>query len=132
MRPIFNLSYGHVESNVSATGQSGTAAEFSFLHNGKLNAYGVGGSLMLDYERYRPENAIDVEAAVHPHLHAQFRRQLDGRAGPGRCCPKPEPVVRWRAPTGTTMFERPLRYVLEFAHTHFSSATWTAFSASTT
>jgi hypothetical protein len=61
LRPIFNLSYGHVDSNVTASGQSGTGAEFSFLHNGKLNAYGIGGSLVLDYERYRPENDIDVE-----------------------------------------------------------------------
>ena len=27
--------------------------------------------------------------------------------------------ARWRAPTGITMLERPLRYVLEFAHTTF-------------
>src|SRR6266850_32943 len=61
LRPIFNFSYGRVDSNVSAAGQSETGDEFAFLHNGRLNAYGLGGSLVLDYERYRPENEIDVE-----------------------------------------------------------------------
>jgi hypothetical protein len=27
--------------------------------------------------------------------------------------------TRWRAPTGITMLERPVRYVLEYAHTAF-------------
>ena len=59
-RPVFNFSYGRVDSNVSAT-QTGSGEEFDFLHNGHLNAHGLGGSLILDYERYRPENEIDLE-----------------------------------------------------------------------
>ena len=60
-RPIFNFSYGRVDSNVSVSGQAGTGAEIDFLANGRLDAYGLGGSLALDYERYRPENEIDFE-----------------------------------------------------------------------
>jgi hypothetical protein len=97
LRPIFNFSYGRVDSNVSATGQTETGAEFDFLVNGRLNAYGLGGSLVLDYERYRPGNAVKGNAdAQSVSLWS-----------------------RWRAPTGITMLERPLRYVLEFAHTTF-------------
>src|SRR5882672_2704093 len=61
LRPIFNFSYGRVDSNVSASGQTGAGAEFDFLVNGRLDAYGLGGSLVLDYERYRPGSEIDVE-----------------------------------------------------------------------
>ena len=61
LRPIFNFSYGRVDSNVSATGQTESGAELDFLHNGRLNSYGLGGSLVLDYERHRPGNEIDAE-----------------------------------------------------------------------
>jgi len=118
LRPVFNLSYGHVESNVTASGQSGTGAEFAFLHNGQLNAYGVGGSLMLDYERYRPENDIDVElrySHIYMHSFGGSSTVVQGQA----LAQSLSLWSRWRAPTGTTMFQRPLRYVLEFAHTTF-------------
>jgi hypothetical protein len=50
------------------TGQTGLT--LAFLENGRLNAYGLGGSLMLDYERYRPENEIDVELR-YTHIYLQ-------------------------------------------------------------
>jgi hypothetical protein len=87
------------------------------VRGGELNAYGLGGSIMLDYERYRPENEIDLElrysniylqsfdssAAVEGHASAQSVSLWS----------------RWRAPTGITLLERPLRYVLEYAYTRF-------------
>lgn len=36
-------------------------ADFKFLDGGRLNAYGLGGSLMLDYELFSKEQDIDVE-----------------------------------------------------------------------
>jgi len=118
LRPIFNLSYGRVDSNVSASGQTGTGTEFDFLQNGRLDAYGLGGSLVLDYERYRPENEIDVELRYTNIYLRSFGASSTAVQGSADS----QSVSfwsRWRAPTGVTMLKRPLRYVLEFAHTTF-------------
>lgn len=117
LRPIFNFSYGRVESNVSAGSQSETGAEVDFLHNGRLNAYGLGGSLMLDYQRYRPENEIDVELR-YTNIYLQSFDSSEAVQGSADA-QSVSLWSRWRAPTGVRMLERPLRYVLEFAHTSF-------------
>jgi hypothetical protein len=117
-RPIFNFSYGRVESNVSVTGQTQTGAELDFLQNGQLNAYGLGGSLVLDYQRYRPGNEIDLELR-YTNIYLQ---SFGGTSTAVKGSADSQSVslwARWRAPTGVTMLERPLRYVLEFAHTTF-------------
>ena len=118
LRPIFNVSYGRVDSNVSATGQTGAGAEFDFLASGRLDAYGLGGSLVLDYQRYRPENEIDVELR-YTNI---YLRSFGGSSEAVQGSADSQSVslwARWRAPTGMTLLERPLRYVLEFAHTTF-------------
>jgi len=118
LRPIFNFSYGRVDSNVSASGQTGTGAEFDFLANGRLDAYGLGGSLVLDYERYRPENEIDVELRYTNIYLRSFGASSTAVQGSADS----QSVSfwsRWRAPAGVSMLKRPLRYVLEFAHTTF-------------
>jgi hypothetical protein len=118
LRPIFNFSYGRVDSNVSASGQTGTGAEFDFLANGRLDAYGLGGSLVLDYERYRPENEIDVELR-YTNI---YLRSFGGSSTAVQGSADSQSVslwTRWRAPTGMTLLDRPLRYVLEFAYTTF-------------
>ncbi len=64
LRPIANFTLGHMESDLSAAAriiEGQTDQEISFLENGHLNVIGYGGSLMLDYERYREKNEIDVE-----------------------------------------------------------------------
>jgi len=64
LRPMFNFSLGHVESDLSIAKrvlEERLGVEIDFLDRGRLNAYGLGGSLMLDYERYLAENEIDVE-----------------------------------------------------------------------
>jgi Autotransporter beta-domain len=117
-RPIFNFSYGRVDSKVSASGQAGTGAEIDFLQNGRLDAYGLGGSLVLDYERYRPENEIDVELRYTNII----LRSFGGSSTAVKGSADSQSVSlwsRWRAPTGFTLLQRPLRYVLEFAHTTF-------------
>ena len=117
LRPMLNFSYGRVDSKVSAT-QTGTGEEIDFLHNGRLNAYGLGGSLVLDYERYRPGNEIDVELRytnIYLHSFGDSSAAVQG----GADAQSISLWSRWRAPTGAAMLERPLRYVLEFAHTTF-------------
>ena len=117
LRPIFNLSYGRVDSKVSAS-QTGTGEEIDFLHNGHLNAYGLGGSLVLDYERYRPGSEIDVELRYSNIYLRSFGGSSAAVQG-GADAQSVSLWSRWRAPTGATMLERPLRYVLEFAYTTF-------------
>jgi hypothetical protein len=119
LRPIFNFSLGRVESEamVSAEQAPSSRQALEFLRNGRLNAFGLGGSLMLDYERYRPESEIDAElrysyinlqsfdssSAVEGHANAQTLSFWS----------------RYRAPTRFILLERPLRYVLEYAYTSF-------------
>ncbi|HEX2332539.1 MAG TPA: hypothetical protein VHI32_05140 [Burkholderiales bacterium] len=117
LRPIFNLSLGRVTSSRVDGRPPPSGAESEFLRDGELNAFGLGGSVMLDYERYRPENEIDFElrysniylqsfdssAAVEGHASAQSVSLWS----------------RWRAPTRINLLERPLRYVLEYAYTRF-------------
>jgi hypothetical protein len=118
LRPIFNFSYGRVESNVSASGQTAAGAELDFLHNGRLDSYGLGGSLVLDYERYRPGNAIDLELR-YTNIYLQSFGGSSTAVKGSADSQSMSLWSRWRAPTGMTLLERPLRYVLEFAHTTF-------------
>ena len=116
LRPVFNFSYGRVDSNLSAS-QTGTGEEIEFLRNGQLNAYGLGGSLVLDYERYRPESEIDVELR-YTNIYLQSFSSSAAVKGSADA----QSISfwsRWRAPSGFSMLQRPLRYVLEFAHTSF-------------
>jgi len=121
LRPVFNFSLGRVESQTTVTPPAAQAsssrAALDFLGNGRLNATGVGGSLMLDYERYRPENEVDVELR-YTNIHLQSfdsSQAVEGHANA-------QTVSLWsryRAPTGLTALERPVRYVLEYAYTSF-------------
>src|SRR4030095_9090467 len=119
LRPIFNFSLGRVESGATATPTQGASSRdaLDFLGNGRLNATGLGGSLMLDYERYRPENEVDVELR-YTNIHLQSfdsSQAVEGHANAQTL----SLWSRYRAPTGFTALERPLRYVLEYAYTRF-------------
>jgi hypothetical protein len=118
LRPIFNASLGRVKSDSAAPAPAGVSrSTFDFLSNGHLNSAGVGGSLMLDYERYRPENEVDAELR-YSSIHLQsFESSIPVQ---GHALAQTVSFwSRYRAPTGTVVFERPLRYVLEYAHTRF-------------
>src|SRR5262245_31386943 len=121
LRPIFNFSLGRVESQGTVTAATAPPPSrrdvLDFLGNGRLNAAGLGGSLMLDYERYRPENEIDLELRyTNIQLHSFNSSQaVEGHANAQTF----SFWSRYRAPTGFTAMERPLRYVLEYAYTSF-------------
>lgn len=56
LRPIANVSIGHVESDLSLLAriiESEFDVEIDFADRGRLTAGGVGGSIMLDFERKR-------------------------------------------------------------------------------
>ncbi len=120
LRPIFNFSLGRVTSDSAVADrvlQNVSDDQIDFIKDGKMDVFGLGGTLMLDYERYRLDNEIDVEVRY-------TNITLKGYDGPG--------VVkgsfvsqslsiwsRWRAPTGYRILKNPLRYVLEAAHTGY-------------
>lgn len=64
IRPIANVMLGHLESDLSIASrviENRTGVDLQFLNGGRMNTYGLGGSLMLDYENYKPEREIDIE-----------------------------------------------------------------------
>lgn len=120
-RPIFNFSLGTVQSDLKIAGQylgNQLGKDLSFLDRGRLDAVGVGGSLMLDYERYRPENEIDAELR-YTNIYLQSVNGSSDAVSGSSSAQNLSLWARWRAPTGLTALHRPFRYVLEFSHTEF-------------
>ena len=119
-RPVLNLAYGHVESDLSGLDDL-VDDDLDFLDGGRLNVVGYGGSVMLDYTSHRPAREIDVEwrlTGVRMESVGNTSSDVQGRADTLNT----NLWGRWRAPTGYTWFQRPLRYVLEGAHSTFFGA----------
>jgi hypothetical protein len=118
---MLNFSLGHVESDLSVLtdiAERQANQEIDFLDNGQLNSVGLGGSIMLDYEHYRPEGEVDLELRytdIYLQSYGSTSDAVRGHADARSAAA----WARWRAPTGITTLDRPLRYVLEFAHTQF-------------
>jgi hypothetical protein len=121
LRPIANLTLGHVESDLSVAGrliEDETGQEIEFLRHGRLNAVGYGGSLMLDYEHYRETYEIDVEVRLTDIYMQNFGGTSEAVQG-SAYAQSLGLWSRWRAPTGLRALDRPVRYVLEYAFTHY-------------
>jgi len=118
LRPIFNFSLAHLESDVSLAGRfldERFDPSFDFLKRGRLNAYGLGGSLMLDYTLVKPEHEIDLELR---YTNIRLRTFDSSAVVSGSASAEAASLyARYRAPTGLQIMERPLRYVLEAANT---------------
>jgi hypothetical protein len=120
LRPIFNFTYGHVESDVSLAERALnwlTDRDLSFVKHGRLNAYGFGGSAMLDYARYRDWYEIDVELR-YTNIPIQSFDTSSAVSGSADA----EAVGFWsrfRFPTGLYAFRRPLRSVFELSSTYY-------------
>lgn len=120
-RPIFNFSFGRVASDSVVAGtilKNQTGDEFEFLQNGTLDVYGLGGTLMLDYERYRDENEIDVELR-YTNIILQSFSDAPAAVQGSSDAQSLSLWTRWRAPTRFTAMNKPVRYVLEAAHTSY-------------
>jgi len=118
--PIFNFSLGHVESDTSITGRvidQITGKEFDFLERGRLNAYGLGGALMLSYARYRELYDLDLSLRYTNILLQSF----DTRGGVGGSADAATVSVygRLRGPTGLMLLRRPFRYVTEVSNSNY-------------
>jgi len=121
LRPIFNFSYGRVESDLAIASnvlKNQTDDAFEFLTNGTLDVLGLGGSLILDYERYRDKNEIDAELRYTNITLKSFSDAPDVVQG-SSVAQSLSLWTRWRAPTGLTALKKPVRYVLEAAHTSY-------------
>lgn len=126
-RPIFNFTLGHIESDASILGRylkerfDLSEDSLEFLERGRMNAYGLGGAIMLDWEHYREDYEVDVELRYTNIQLRSFNSDYDSVEGSSDAN-----IIslwtRWRAPTGFTMLNKPLRYVLEGSNTTFLGA----------
>ena len=87
----------------------------------KMNVYGLGGSIMLDWEHYLDEYEIDLEirySNIQLHTFGDTTLGLEGDSATNSA----GIWARYRAPTGTYFLEAPLRYVLETSMTSYYGA----------
>jgi hypothetical protein len=127
LRPIFNFTFGHIESDASILGRylrehfDMDSDSLEFLNRGRMNTYGFGGAIMLDWEHYREDYEVDVELRYTNIQLRSFESDYSSIQGSSDAN-----IVslwtRWRAPTGFTMLNKPLRYVLEGSNTTFLGA----------
>ncbi len=122
VRPIFNFTLGRVVSDLEALkfwADENTDADLAFLDGGKLEAYGLGGSLMLDYEKFAPEHDDDIELRYTNVALQSYGSTAQGVVGQANS----ESFSIWarrRVPTGWgVVWERPVRYVFEVAATRY-------------
>lgn len=120
IRPIANFALGYMTSDVNAARlvlERKLSREIKFLDGGHLAAGGLGGSLMLDWERVRPDYEADIELR-YSYVHLKTLGGDDVVQGQANA-ETANLWSRWRAPTGFIVMERPLRYVLEYSHSEY-------------
>jgi len=122
LRPIVNVMLGTLASDArigSWAIERKTNADLQFLDGGRFNAWGLGGALMLDYERFSATQDIDAElrySYMHLQSFGSSAEVVQGEASAenlGLYLRRRAPIADW------TLLGNPLRYVLEGAHTEF-------------
>jgi hypothetical protein len=96
LRPIVNAAVAPITTDATLAGSLiafRNNQDLEFLDRGRMNAYGLGGSLMLAYYDHLPKGSSKALTV-----------NLWGR-------------LRW--PTGVEAFHRPVRWVTEAQHSHF-------------
>jgi hypothetical protein len=120
-RPIVNVSVGRLESSLDGAQREPPAESrrtLEFLREGRLNMAGGGASFMLDYEDYQPEREIDAELRYSDIRLSSTSGTSEAVKG-SAIARSASFWTRYRAPTGFTAMDRPVRYVLEYAVTRF-------------
>ncbi|WP_235689056.1 hypothetical protein, partial [Aeromonas veronii] len=122
LRPIANVSLGTMASDLRIGNwllERTKGYSLDFLDGGQLNMYGLGSSLMLDYELFSKTQDIDIEVR-YSYQHLQ---SFGGTSTSVRGHAEAENLglyLRRRAPLfDWTLLDRPVRYVLEGAHTAY-------------
>lgn len=121
LRPILNGTIGRVTSDLriaQAVINHVADTDLQFLQNGTLNAYGYGGSLMLDYEHYRENYEVDVELRA-TDIYLRSFGSTSAAAQGSSTAQQLSLWARWRAPTGLHALDKPVRYVLETAYSQY-------------
>lgn len=120
-RPVFNFSLGSVTSDITLGKlfvEHKTEHDIQFLDGGYLNAYGLGGSLMLDYEGYYESHETDIELRLTNLQLQSFSNTSDVVKGHANSTTA-NIWARYRAPTPWRLMDRPVRYVLECSHSEY-------------
>jgi hypothetical protein len=122
IRPLFTFTIGKVVSDLKVFKfwvDDNTNTDLSYLDDGTLRAYGLGGSLMLDYEKFAPEYDDDLEIRYTNVALRSYGSTALGVVGHA----KSESISAWarrRVPTGWgVVWDRPVRYVFEVATTRY-------------
>jgi hypothetical protein len=123
LRPMFNFSLGSVKTDIEIAGwylenQTEKDPDLEFLNDSDHEVYGLGGSLILDYEHYLAASEVDTEIRytnITLQSYSDAPEAVDGSS----VSQSLSLWARWRKPTGITALKKPLRYVLEGAHTSF-------------
>jgi len=123
LRPIANFTLGTMASDLRIGAfvlqKKFNDADYKFLDGGRLNAYGLGGSLMLDYELFSKEQDIDVELRYSYQELNSFGNSSEAVSG-SATAQNLGLYLRRRAPISDwTLLGSPLRYVLEAARTEY-------------
>ena len=120
-RPIFDIALGKVASDLKVGEfllEQRLDRNLDFLDGGTMNAYGIGGAVMLDYERVREDTTVDVELRytdIRLRTYGNTSAAVQGEASARTA----NIYARYRAPTGMRALDRPVRYVLEFSHSRY-------------
>ncbi|MGR4868169.1 hypothetical protein ACIPRI_04775 [Variovorax sp. LARHSF232] len=120
-RPIFDIALGKVASDLKVGEfllEQRLDRNIEFLDGGTMNAYGLGGAVMLDYERVREDTTVDVELRytdIRLKTYGNTSAAVKGEASARTA----NIYARYRAPTGMRALDRPVRYVLEFSHSRY-------------
>ncbi|SFL87890.1 hypothetical protein [Variovorax sp. OV329] len=121
-RPIFDFALGKMATDLRVAEfalSRITGREVDFLENGTMNAYGLGGAVMLDWEHVREEYLIDVELRYTDIRLRTFGNTSDLVQGESSARTA-NIYARYRAPiAGMHALDRPVRYVLEFSHSRY-------------
>jgi hypothetical protein len=122
LRPIFNFMAGYVASDLEGLKwwvDNNTNLDLSFLDGRRLKAYGLGGSLMVDYEKFTPEADDDLEIRYTQVNLSSYGDSASGVVGHAKAT-SASIWARRRVPTGWGLvWDRPVRYVYEAALTEF-------------
>lgn len=122
LRPIGNFTLGTVASDLrigAAFLAHKTGRNLDFLDGGRLNVYGLGGSLMLDYELFSKRQDIDAELRYSYQQLQSFSGTSASVTGQAEA-ENLGLYLRRRAPMWDwALLDRPLRYVLEGARTEY-------------